>query len=50
MFRAFNMGIGMVAVVRASDAEAVVAELTGAGETAWVAGEIVPGEGKVVLD
>jgi phosphoribosylformylglycinamidine cyclo-ligase len=50
MFRAFNMGIGMAAVVRASDAEAVVAELTGAGETAWVAGEIVPGEGKVVLD
>ncbi len=49
MFRAFNMGIGMVAVVPAADADSVVAELGGAGETAWIAGEIVPGEGKTVL-
>jgi phosphoribosylformylglycinamidine cyclo-ligase len=49
MFRAFNMGIGMVAVVAADRAQGVVDELCGAGETAWVAGEIVPGEGKVVL-
>ncbi len=49
MFRAFNMGIGMVAVVAAERAEATVDELRAAGETAWVAGEIVPGEGKVVL-
>jgi phosphoribosylformylglycinamidine cyclo-ligase len=49
MFRAFNMGVGMIAVVAADRADAVVAELRGAGETAWVAGEIVPGERKVVL-
>jgi phosphoribosylformylglycinamidine cyclo-ligase len=49
MFRAFNMGIGMVAVVAAERAEAVVGELDAAGETAWIAGEIVPGDGKVVL-
>jgi phosphoribosylformylglycinamidine cyclo-ligase len=49
MFRAFNMGIGMVAVVAADRADAVVAELREAGETAWIAGEIVPGDGKVVL-
>jgi phosphoribosylformylglycinamidine cyclo-ligase len=49
MFRAFNMGIGMIAVVAADRAEATVAELRSAGETAWVAGEIVPGDGKVVL-
>jgi phosphoribosylformylglycinamidine cyclo-ligase len=49
MFRAFNMGIGMVAVVAAERAEATVDELRAAGETAWVAGEIVPGDGKVVL-
>ena len=49
MFRAFNMGIGMVVVVAAERADAVVEELRGAGETAWVAGEIVSGEGKVVL-
>ena len=49
MFRAFNMGVGMVAVVAADDADAVVRELSDAGERAWIAGEIVPGEGKVVL-
>jgi phosphoribosylformylglycinamidine cyclo-ligase len=49
MFRAFNMGVGMVAVVAAERADATVAELRAAGERAWVAGEIVPGEGKVVL-
>jgi phosphoribosylformylglycinamidine cyclo-ligase len=49
MFRAFNMGVGMVAVVAADRADAVVRELTDAGETAWIAGEIVPGDGKVVL-
>jgi phosphoribosylformylglycinamidine cyclo-ligase len=49
MFRAFNMGIGMIAVVAAERADAVVAELRGAGETAWIAGEIVPGAGETVL-
>jgi phosphoribosylformylglycinamidine cyclo-ligase len=49
MFRAFNMGVGMAAVVAAEDADAVVRDLSAAGERAWVAGEIVPGEGKVVL-
>ncbi|HEX8692797.1 MAG TPA: phosphoribosylformylglycinamidine cyclo-ligase [Longimicrobium sp.] len=50
MFRAFNMGVGMVAVVPPEEAEAAVRELNGAGERAWVAGEVVRGEGKVVLD
>lgn len=49
MFRAFNMGIGMVVVVPADRAEAVAAELNAAGERAWIAGEIVPGTGKTVL-
>jgi phosphoribosylformylglycinamidine cyclo-ligase len=49
MFRAFNMGIGMVAVVAADRAQATVDELRAAGETAWVAGKIVPGDGKVML-
>jgi phosphoribosylformylglycinamidine cyclo-ligase len=49
MFRAFNMGVGMVAVVAADRADAVVAELRAAGETAWVAGEIVPGSRQTVL-
>jgi phosphoribosylformylglycinamidine cyclo-ligase len=49
MFRAFNMGVGMVAVVTADRADALIGELNAAGETAWLAGEIVPGDGKVVL-
>ena len=49
MFRAFNMGIGMVAMVAAERAQPVVDELAAAGETAWIAGEIVPGDGTVVL-
>lgn len=49
MFRAFNMGIGMVAIVPRDQAASLVAGFNAIGETAWVAGEIVPGEGKVVL-
>lgn len=49
MFRAFNMGVGMVAVVSSDDVDAVVRELSAAGEQAWIAGEIVPGDGTVVL-
>jgi phosphoribosylformylglycinamidine cyclo-ligase len=49
MYRAFNMGVGMVAVVAADEADAVVREMSAAGEQAWIAGEIVPGAGKVVL-
>jgi phosphoribosylformylglycinamidine cyclo-ligase len=49
MYRAFNMGIGMVAVVDRGSAEAVVRRLEDAGERAWVAGEIVAGDGTVQL-
>ena len=49
MFRAFNMGVGMVAVVTADRADALIGELNAAGERAWLAGEIIPGDGKVVL-
>jgi phosphoribosylformylglycinamidine cyclo-ligase len=50
MYRAFNMGVGMVAAVGPEDAGGVVEALRSAGETAWIAGEVVPGEGKVILD
>ncbi|HEX2081772.1 MAG TPA: phosphoribosylformylglycinamidine cyclo-ligase [Longimicrobium sp.] len=49
MFRAFNMGVGMAAVVAADDADAVVRDLSAAGERAWIAGEVVPGARNVVL-
>jgi phosphoribosylformylglycinamidine cyclo-ligase len=50
MYRAFNMGVGMVAAVGPEDADGVVEALRAAGETAWIAGEAVPGAGKVILD
>ena len=41
MFSTYNMGVGMMMVVDAADAEAVVEALRGAGEKAWVIGDIV---------
>lgn len=49
MFRAFNMGVGMVVVVSAESAPGVLTRLNEAGETAWLAGEIVRGDGTVVF-
>jgi phosphoribosylformylglycinamidine cyclo-ligase len=49
MFRAFNMGVGMVVLVPPSDADAVIASARAAGVAAWVCGEVVPGTGRVTL-
>jgi len=40
MFRTFNMGIGMVLIVPAQEADALVDRLREAGEAAWIAGEV----------
>jgi phosphoribosylformylglycinamidine cyclo-ligase len=50
MYRTFNCGIGMVAVVRAADADRALALLGSAGETATMIGEIRPGNSGVVID
>lgn len=47
MFRAFNMGVGAVAIVAPQDVEAVVTSAAGAGVRAWRLGEVVPGTGHV---
>jgi phosphoribosylformylglycinamidine cyclo-ligase len=49
MFRAFNMGVGMVAVVAPQDADEVLTHLQHEGEDAWVLGTIVAGERNVTL-
>lgn len=49
MFRAFNMGVGMVAVVAPADADAVVASARAAGSDAWVLGAVTAGSGHVHL-
>ncbi|HKX18474.1 MAG TPA: phosphoribosylformylglycinamidine cyclo-ligase [bacterium] len=43
MFRTFNMGLGLVLVVPRSSAATAVRVLEGAGERAWVVGEIQAG-------
>jgi len=47
MYRAFNMGIGMVVMVGGDDAAAFEAHLDGLGESHYRIGEIVKGGGKV---
>ena len=50
MEKTFNMGVGMVAVVSAEDADRTLAVLTARHVPAWVLGEIGPaGEERVVL-
>ncbi|MBW3535995.1 MAG: phosphoribosylformylglycinamidine cyclo-ligase [Gemmatimonadetes bacterium] len=45
MDRVFNMGVGMIVVVPADDADALVDDLRGRGEPAWRLGEVVEGAG-----
>ena len=45
MFRAFNMGVGMIVVTAAEDADSVANDLAAAGERSWILGEVVAGEG-----
>lgn len=47
LFRTFNMGIGMVVIVSAEDAEQAIAELNGQGEAVYRIGRVVPGERQV---
>jgi phosphoribosylformylglycinamidine cyclo-ligase len=50
MYRTFNCGIGMVAIVPAHSADASVALLSAHGETAAIIGEVRQGSGGVVID
>jgi len=47
MRRTFNCGVGMIAVVDASDEDAAIEILTGGGESAWRLGSVVNGCGPV---
>jgi phosphoribosylformylglycinamidine cyclo-ligase len=50
MFRTFNMGIGMVAIVAPDEAGKFEAHLEGAGESHWRIGEVVAGDGRVIYE
>ena len=49
MFRAFNMGVGMVVVVDRQHADAVIGAAQSAGVRAWACGRVVAGSGQVIL-
>ncbi len=45
--RSFNLGVGMVAIVRKEDVSGVLEALKASGEAAWLLGELVKGQGLV---
>lgn len=49
MYRTFNMGIGMVCVVKSTQATQVQEVLSGLGEKAWIIGRVAKGNRGVVL-
>jgi len=49
MFRAFNMGVGMVVMTDEQGAEVVRASAAAAGVENWILGRVVPGSGRVNL-
>ena len=49
MFRAFNMGVGMVGITKPADANAVIDSARRAGIKAWPLGRVVRGTGQVQL-
>lgn len=50
MYRTFNMGIGMIAVVKPEDAERAMETLKQSGEQPYRIGHIAAGERKVVYN
>lgn len=49
MFKAFNMGIGMILVVSKKETDRILRRFSSLKETAYPIGEITPGTGKVTL-
>ena len=50
MFRAFNMGVGMVVITDVDSADRVLAAAAAGGVTAWPMGRVAPGAGRVILN
>jgi phosphoribosylformylglycinamidine cyclo-ligase len=49
MFRAFNMGVGMVVIAAAADGETIIGAAQSEGVGAWRLGRVIRGTGQVVL-
>ena len=50
MYNTFNMGVGMSIVVKASDVDTALEVLRANGEDAYVIGEIISGDEKIILE
>ena len=50
MFRAFNMGVGLVVIAPPAEADAVIRSARAADISAWPLGRVVRGSGTVILD
>lgn len=50
MFRAFNMGVGMVVIVPPDAVGTITARAAACGIDAWELGRVVPGTGRVLMD
>jgi phosphoribosylaminoimidazole (AIR) synthetase len=50
MFRAFNMGVGMIVATDERGAEAVCASAAKGDIAAWQVGTLVKGNGRVILN
>ena len=50
MFRAFNMGVGMVVIAAPREVETIVGSAQSVGIRAWRAGRVVQGRGQVALN
>ncbi|HKW10527.1 MAG TPA: phosphoribosylformylglycinamidine cyclo-ligase [Gemmatimonadaceae bacterium] len=49
MFRAFNMGVGMVVIAAPGDVETIVRAAQSEGVRAWRLGRVIRGQGQVVI-
>ncbi|MCI0746099.1 MAG: phosphoribosylformylglycinamidine cyclo-ligase [Verrucomicrobia subdivision 3 bacterium] len=49
LYQVFNMGIGMVVIVAAAKAGAVLRFIGGQKQKAWIIGEVVKGDGRTVV-
>lgn len=50
LFRVFNMGIGMVAIVASEQADAILKAIHRTRHSAWIIGEIVKGTGQTQIE
>ena len=50
MFNTYNMGVGMSVVVPANQVEEALEILRANGEDAYVIGEIIEGDDKIILE